>query len=110
MSGAKPDPTGGTTHYYASTMPKAPVWTVGAKRTFKRIHHVFLKDCAMAAFHGVSCVLVKSEEDWLFFECPGCDMIHGILHGSGPEPRWNWNSNGDVETRTFAPSVLVRYC
>jgi hypothetical protein len=61
----------------------------------------------MTAFCRLSRVLAKSEEGRLFFECPGCDMIHGISHGPGPEPRWGWN--GDAEKPTFTPSVLVWY-
>jgi spore germination cell wall hydrolase CwlJ-like protein len=44
MSGAEPDSTGGATHYYATTMPKAPAWSVGARQTLKLGHHVFFKD------------------------------------------------------------------
>lgn len=44
MSGTVPDPTGGATHYYATTMPKSPTWTGGAKQTLKLGHHVFFKD------------------------------------------------------------------
>lgn len=61
----------------------------------------------MTAFVRLSRVLAKAKDDSLFFECPGCDMIHGISHGEGVGPRWGWN--GDVEKPTFTPSVLVRY-
>jgi len=44
MSGKVPDPTGGCTHYYATTMPKAPAWTSGAKQALKLGHHVFFKN------------------------------------------------------------------
>ncbi|MBV7492974.1 cell wall hydrolase [Pseudomonas sp. PDM24] len=44
MTGKVPDPTGGATHYYATTLPKAPAWTVGAKQTFRLGHHVFFRD------------------------------------------------------------------
>ncbi|MBC3948368.1 cell wall hydrolase [Pseudomonas folii] len=44
MSAAEPDPTGGATHYYATTMPKAPAWAAKAKQTLKLGHHVFFKD------------------------------------------------------------------
>lgn len=44
MDGAYPDPTGGATHYYATTMPKAPAWAAEAKQTLKLGHHVFFKD------------------------------------------------------------------
>lgn len=39
-----PDPTKGATHYYATTMKRAPTWTKGAKQTLKLGDHVFFKD------------------------------------------------------------------
>jgi N-acetylmuramoyl-L-alanine amidase len=44
IDGKVPDPTGGATHYYATTMPKAPNWVKGATQTLKLGHHVFFKD------------------------------------------------------------------
>ena len=44
IDGTAPDPTGGATHYYATTMPKAPAWAAKAKQTLKLGHHVFFKD------------------------------------------------------------------
>lgn len=44
IDGKVPDPTGGATHYYATTMPKPPTWAKGAKQTLKLGHHVFFKD------------------------------------------------------------------
>jgi spore germination cell wall hydrolase CwlJ-like protein len=44
IDGAQPDPTGGATHYYATTMPKPPKWVVGAKQTLKLGNHIFFKD------------------------------------------------------------------
>ena len=44
IDGKVPDPTGGATHYYATTMPKAPAWAAKAKQTLKLGHHVFFKD------------------------------------------------------------------
>jgi len=44
IDGKQPDPTGGATHYYATTMPKAPAWTDKAKQTLKLGHHIFFKD------------------------------------------------------------------
>lgn len=44
LAGKVPDPTGGATHYYATTMPRAPVWAAKAKQTLKLGHHVFFKD------------------------------------------------------------------
>jgi len=44
MAGKVPDPTGGATHYYATTMPKPPDWAAKDKQTLKLGHHVFFKD------------------------------------------------------------------
>ncbi|MCY1361298.1 spore cortex-lytic enzyme [compost metagenome] len=44
IEGRQPDPTGSATHYYATTMPKAPAWAARAKRTAKIGRHVFFKD------------------------------------------------------------------
>ncbi|KQV21117.1 hydrolase [Pseudomonas sp. Root329] len=43
LAGKLPDPTGGATHYYATTMPKAPDWAAKAKQTLKLGNHVFFK-------------------------------------------------------------------
>lgn len=44
VNGSIPDPTNGATHYYATTMPKPPVWVKGAKQTLKLGRHIFFKD------------------------------------------------------------------
>lgn len=44
LTGKVLDPTGGATHYYATTMIKAPAWAAKAKQTLKLGHHVFFKD------------------------------------------------------------------
>ena len=44
IEGVKPDPTGGATNYYATTMPKPPAWAAGAKQTLKLGHHVFFRN------------------------------------------------------------------
>jgi N-acetylmuramoyl-L-alanine amidase len=44
IDGTAPDPTGGATHYYATTMPKAPAWAAKAIQTLKLGHHIFFKD------------------------------------------------------------------
>ncbi|WP_219097748.1 cell wall hydrolase [Pseudomonas sp. UMAB-40] len=44
VNGSVPDPTGGATHYYATTMPKPPTWVKGATQTLKLGHHVFFKN------------------------------------------------------------------
>lgn len=44
IEGRQPDPTGGATHYYATTMPKAPKWASRAARTCKIGRHIFFKD------------------------------------------------------------------
>jgi spore germination cell wall hydrolase CwlJ-like protein len=41
-----PDPTSGATHYYATTMPKAPAWVAGATQTLRLGHHIFFKGVA----------------------------------------------------------------
>jgi hypothetical protein len=61
----------------------------------------------MTAFSRVSRVLATTEESSLWFKCPGCEMVHRVMHGAGPGPRWGWN--GSTEKPTFTPSVLVRY-
>ena len=44
IDGKVPDPTGGATHYYATTMPKPPAWVKGAKQALTLGHHLFFKD------------------------------------------------------------------
>lgn len=44
IDGRAPDPTGGATHYYATTMSRAPAWAAKAKQTLTLGHHVFFKD------------------------------------------------------------------
>lgn len=44
IDGKVADPTGGATHYYATSMPSAPKWTGGAKKTLTLGHHVFFRD------------------------------------------------------------------
>nr|WP_237149680.1 cell wall hydrolase [Pseudomonas mediterranea] len=44
ISGAEPDITKGATHYYATTMPKAPAWAKDATQTFRLGDHIFFKD------------------------------------------------------------------
>ena len=43
MAGKVADPTGGATHYYATTMPRPPMWIKGATQTLSLGHHVFFK-------------------------------------------------------------------
>jgi len=43
IDGKVPDPTGGATHYYATSI-KAPAWAAKAKQTLKLGGHVFFKD------------------------------------------------------------------
>lgn len=38
------DPTGGATHYYATSMKMPPAWAAKAKQTLKLGGHVFFKD------------------------------------------------------------------
>lgn len=46
MSGGVPDPTGGATHYYAITMPKAQAWAAKATQTL-RLGHCLLQGCVV---------------------------------------------------------------
>lgn len=52
--------------------------------------------------------LRKTEGGYLAW-CPGCDCSHYIPvelppHANGPQ----WSFNGDKESPTFAPSILIR--
>jgi N-acetylmuramoyl-L-alanine amidase len=44
IGGKVPDPTGGATHYYSTSMSSPPKWVVGAKQTLRLSHHIFFKD------------------------------------------------------------------
>lgn len=44
LDGKQPDPTGGATHYYATSMPKPPAWAALAKRTVNIGRHIFFRD------------------------------------------------------------------
>ncbi|MGV8917820.1 MAG: cell wall hydrolase [Pseudomonas sp.] len=44
IDGVVPDPTGGATHYYATTMPNPPAWAAGATQTLKLGHHIFFRN------------------------------------------------------------------
>lgn len=42
----------------------------------------------------------------IYFHCPGCNMLHPYrVKGEAQGPMWNWN--GNIESPTFAPSLLV---
>ena len=40
------------------------------------------------------------------FWCPGCKESHHVPVGEGSGPRWGFN--GDTDSPTFTPSILVR--
>lgn len=44
IGSAGPDPTGGATHYYATSMPKPPAWASAATETLKLGHHIFFRN------------------------------------------------------------------
>ncbi|QTS88316.1 cell wall hydrolase [Ectopseudomonas khazarica] len=44
IDGHEPDPTGGATHYYSTTLKKPPAWVAGATRTCKIGRHIFFKE------------------------------------------------------------------
>lgn len=61
----------------------------------------------MGAYVKLSEKLRGGDGNQVFFECPGCEVPHGINVGDGPGPRWTWNA--DVEKPTFTPSILVNF-
>nr|WP_134600891.1 cell wall hydrolase [Pseudomonas aeruginosa] len=44
LAGKQPDPTGGATHYYSTSMSKPPAWAALARRTVKIGRHIFFRD------------------------------------------------------------------
>lgn len=44
MAGKVPDPTGGATHYYATTMRNPPMWAIDATKTVQIGRHIFYKN------------------------------------------------------------------
>lgn len=63
--------------------------------------------CVMGELVKISRVLERGDGNQLFFECPGCKILHGINVGLGSGPRWWWN--GDAEKPTFTPSIKTHY-
>lgn len=47
-----------------------------------------------------------ADDSGLIYWCQGCEETHSINFGSGPGPRWGYN--GNPNSPTFTPSVLVR--
>lgn len=60
----------------------------------------------MSGFIRLSKVLEEAD-GMLFFECPGCEMLHGVNVSRQTGPKWQWD--GNAHTPTFSPSVLVTY-
>lgn len=50
--------------------------------------------------------VLRGGEGRVTYWCQGCEEPHSIQVGEGPGPRWGYN--GDPETPTFEPSVLIR--
>jgi hypothetical protein len=44
--------------------------------------------------------------EFLSFWCPGCNDVHTVKVAGGSRPQWGYN--GNPESPTFTPSVLVR--
>ena len=42
----------------------------------------------------------QESESWWMFQCPGCESLHSV------DARWTFN--GDLESPTVSPSILVR--
>jgi len=61
----------------------------------------------MGELVNISKVLAKGDGNQLFFECPGCKILHGINVGVGKGPRWGWN--GSADKPTFTPSIKTHY-
>lgn len=61
----------------------------------------------MGELINISKVLAKGDDNQLFFECPGCKIMHGISVGVGKGPRWGWN--GSADRPTFTPSIKTHY-
>ena len=59
-----------------------------------------------SGFVKVSKVLAKAN-GMFFFECPGCEIPHGINCGTRPGPVWSFGNN--LEKPTFSPSILCSY-
>ncbi len=43
----------------------------------------------------------------LYFECPGCGILHAFQIDKSKEPFWGYN--GRIQKPTFTPSLLVRW-
>ena len=56
----------------------------------------------MSGFIKLSDVLEESNGT-LFFECPGCKMLHGVNINRPNSPNWSWD--GNKSKPTFSPSV-----
>lgn len=52
-------------------------------------------------------VLYQLKDDRLYFDCPGCDMMHAVNVDNQKSPCWSWNN--DLIKPTFTPSILVRW-
>lgn len=44
IAGRQPDPTGGATHYYSTSLKTPPPWSVKAKQTVQIGRHLFFRD------------------------------------------------------------------
>lgn len=59
----------------------------------------------MSAYVYISSKLRGGADNRIYFECPGCEGVHGIAIGDGAGPRWGFN--GNVDQPTFTPSIKV---
>lgn len=58
----------------------------------------------MSKLHVTIGKMADSEETWVAFHCPGCESAHNIPVRGNPRA-WNWN--GNIDSPTFTPSLLV---
>lgn len=56
---------------------------------------------------ALSAILRQVDGQRLAFHCPGCGYSHQVKVEEGPGPRWGYN--GNPESPTFTPSILVTY-
>ena len=52
-------------------------------------------------------VIQQADDGRMLFECPGCNMLHGVYVKREQRPRWDWN--GSMDRPTFSPSILVTW-
>lgn len=52
-------------------------------------------------------VCLVSDRNDVIWDCPGCGIYHRVQTAPDKKPKWDWN--GNRESPTISPSVLVRW-